>query len=103
MTKLQMKRIALLVSVLLTWWCAPACGVTLADYHRIEPAMMSYAQVVAMIGPPDMELSETKFMDGVTIVYQWHGADGANLVVLFQGRIGAPDLYVVSKWQLGLR
>ncbi len=103
MTKLHAKGIGVLIIVLLTWWRAPACGVTLADYERIEPAMMSYTQVVAMLGPPDAELSHTRVLDAVTALYQWHGANGANMVVLFQGHTASPDLYVVFKSQIGLR
>lgn len=77
---------------------ALAGDVTKAEYLRVEMGM-SYQQVVAILGPPDEQMSETEMAGFHTVMYMWEGRGGfgANMNAMFQnGKL-------VNKAQFGLR
>lgn len=66
-------------------------------YFKVEPGM-TYKEVVAILGPPDQELSRSEMAGYTTVMYMWEGTTlGANMNAMFQnGKLA-------NKAQFGLR
>lgn len=72
-----------------------APGMRKETYSQCQTGM-TYSEVIAIVGPPDEELSQSSIGGIETAMYQWRGGIVANANMTFQ------DGVLVTKAQFGL-
>ncbi len=92
-----MRKIALSLLIISFLSTSSLSAVTMAQYEQVK-TRMSYADVIAILGTPDQELSRSEIGGINTVMYMWKGTSlGGNMNVMLQ------DGYVVNKAQFGLK